>query len=143
MARPQVYCNLALISKKDLVRDILKALIDSNNTSILIFAVFYTVIPTFTLSYLSIYIDVNLYKVTKLAIKLFIWGQKYSSFYANFAFGIKFLRLKTLNLYYKSLHIEYYNFYWQYKNYFNIAGITQPKCIFFAVLFFCNRINFY
>lgn len=44
------------------------------------------------------------------------------------------------HLYYKNLHIEYYYFCQQYKDYFEVAGLLDHKYVFFAAKFLKDHI---
>lgn len=80
-------------------------------------------------------------KLIRLALKLFGKGQKYDQ--ANSAPRNWVFKARNCDLYYKSLYIKYYYFYWQYKDYFNMAKTTDYKSVFFTAMFLQNLINFY
>ena len=54
----------------------------------------------------------------------------------------KSFKARLPNIYHGKSHIEYYNFYQQYKNHFATAKAKGLNHIFFAAFFLCNRINF-
>lgn len=74
IVRPHTCCNLLFNGKNKLIKDILKALTIYNNTLTFKSAVLqvFTSNFAFTLGLTNLYIDVNLKKATRLAIKLFI-----------------------------------------------------------------------
>lgn len=69
------------------------------------------------------YTNVNLQRINKLILELFIKSQKYAK--ANFALRDKVLKAWNLDLYYDSSHIEYYYFCRQYKDYFDTANVIS------------------
>lgn len=76
MARLQTCCNLTPINKNEFAENILGASIDSNNIFTPILNASWASIPTsnffLTLSLLSIYINIDLQKTTRLALELFV-----------------------------------------------------------------------
>ena len=53
----------------------------------------------------------------------------------------QFFKAKVSDMYYKKLHIDYYYFYQQYKDYFETAGATGANRTSFAISFLCESIN--
>ena len=64
--------------------------------------------PAFVLGLLARYTDKDLQKANKLALKLFIKGQKHGQ--ANSAPRDRAFKARKPEHYYKSLHMEYYYF---------------------------------
>lgn len=89
--------------------------------------------PTFTLGPLSIYTNINLQRTIRLTLKLFVKGEEHEQ--ANSAPGKRAFKACNPDLYYRSLNIEYYYFFQQYKNHFNIVGVTVHQCVSFVTLF--------
>lgn len=140
------YYNLLLNGKNKLAENALKAFIKSNSIAtltLIIFYVFtYALDQALILSLPEIYINTNLQKTSKLALELFIKGQKYGKLQPSTTSYNCSFKVKNSDLYYENSHIEYYYFCWQYKYYFDIANVIGPKCVSFAALFFCKKINF-
>ena len=86
------------------------------------------------------YTDKNLQRATKLALELFVKGQKHGQ--ANSAPRNKGLKAWNPNFYYKSSHMECYYFCQQYKDHFDTAGAMGHKRVLFTALFLQDRINF-
>ena len=96
--------------------------------------------PTFAPGLPGLYTDMDLQRATKLALKLFVKGQKHGQ--ANFAPREKALKARNPNLYYGSLHMECYYFCQQCEDYFDTAGAMGSQRVSFAASFLQNRINF-
>ena len=76
------------------------------------------------------YTNVNLQRATKLALELFIQGQAHAQGLASAAWDKaldKPLKARNLDLYYGSLHMEYYHFCRQCKNHFETVGAKGHK----------------
>ena len=82
----------------------------------------------------GMYTNVDLQRATRLALKLFVKGQKYGQ--ANSALRKRALQARNLKLYYRSSPMECYYFCQQCENYFNMAGTTGPQRVSFAASFF-------
>lgn len=91
-------------------------------------------------SQLGMYTNVDLQRATKLALELFVKGQKHGQ--ANFALRKKVFKAHNSNLYYGSLHIECYYFCRQCEDNFDTANTMGYQCVSFATLFLRDRINF-
>ena len=52
------------------------------------------------------------------------------------------LKARFLDVYRGKSHMDFYNFYQRYEDYFDTAGATGPTWILFAASFFQNRISF-
>ena len=56
------------------------------------------------------YTDKDLQRATKLALKLFVKGQKHGQLQANFVSCKQPLKARFLDLYYKNSHLDCYHF---------------------------------
>ena len=143
MAGPRTQCNLPPTDKNELAG---RALFEGSSTSTPISttsrAPTPTLAPTSALGLPGRYTDENLQRAIKFASELFVQGQKYGQFEANFAPCNRPLNARNPDLSYRHLHIECYYFYQQYKNHFDMAGTMGFKCVLFAAFFLHNRVNF-
>ena len=143
MVGPRTQYNPPFAGKDKLVR---KASFKSSGMSTLIFAVsraFTPVFaPAFALGLSDRYMDKDLQRITKLALESFVQGQEYGQLQANPTPGNRQLKARNSDLYYRHLYIECYYLYWQYKDYFNMADVTESKRIFFITFFFHNKVKF-
>lgn len=98
-------------------------------------AIFCALTPAFapTLGPPGMYTDMNLQKAIRLALKLFVKGQKHGQ--ANFAPQDRFFKARNPDLYYRSLYMECYYFCQQFEDHFDIASVTSHQRVSFAVLF--------
>lgn len=78
--------------------------------------------------------------MTKLALELFVKGQKCGLFQINITPCKWPLNAKFPNLYYGNSHLDYYWFCQQCKNYFKNAKAKEPNKIPFVTLFFCRLV---
>ena len=79
------------------------------------------------------YTDEDLQRATKLALELFVKGQKHGQ--ANSALRDGALKARNPDLYYGSLHMECYYFCRQCEDYFDTTGATGHKRVPFAASF--------
>ena len=86
------------------------------------------------------YTDENLQKAIKLALELFVKGQKHGQ--ANSAPRNRALKARNPDLYYRSSHMECYYFCQQCEDYFDTPGAKGYKRVPFATSFLWDRINF-
>lgn len=112
-----------------------RASTNNNNTFVLIPAVFcaFTPMPaqTFSLTLTlasalgppDIYINEDLQKTIKLALKLFVRGQDYDQLKANSVSQNKAFKARNSNRQYGSLHIKYYYFCLKCEDYFNTTRL--------------------
>ena len=73
------------------------------------------------------YTDENLQKATKLALELFVKGQKYGQLQASFAPRKQPLKARFPNLYYMNSHLDCYRFCQQCEDHFKTAGANGPN----------------
>lgn len=141
MTSSYTYCNFFLGGKDKLAR----ALNKGNSTLLSFPIITLAQTPTWTQTLAlvpasvpglpGIYTNMDLQKVTKLALKFFIKSQEYGQLQVNTAFCICSLKAQNSDLYYKSLDIEGYYFCQQYKTYFDIAKLSAQTKSFFPPYF--------
>lgn len=90
----------------------------------------------------GIYTNVNLQRTTKLSLKWFVQGQEHNQLQANSASQDRPLKAGIFDFYYRYLHMEYYYFCWQCKDYFKTTGVTGSKRISFIASFFRDKVHF-
>ena len=76
------------------------------------------------------YIDEDLQRATKLALKSFVKGQKHGQ--ANSASRDRALKARNPDLYYGSLHMKCYYFCQHYEDHFDMAKAMSHKRVPFA-----------
>ena len=81
------------------------------------------------------YMDENLQKATKLALKLFVKGQEYGQLQASSAPYEQPLKAWFPDLYYRNSHLDCYCFCQQCKDHFKTAGANEPNRVPFATSF--------
>ena len=86
------------------------------------------------------YTDKNLQRATKLALELFVKGQKFGQLQANSTSRKQPLKVRFLDLYYRNSHLDSYCFCQQCKDHFKTAGTNRPNQVLFAALFLCRVI---
>ena len=89
-------------SKDELAEGALEASTKSSDTVTLTPAISLAPVPALGMP--GLYMDVNLQRATKLALKLFMKGQKYGQ--KNFAFQNRAFKARNPNLYYRSIYME-------------------------------------
>ena len=82
------------------------------------------------------YTNKTLQKATKLALELFVKGQKYGQLQASSASCEPPLKAWFLDLYYGNSYLDCYCFCQQCKDYFKTAGANGPNRVLFTTLFF-------
>ena len=82
--------------------------------------------------------DENLQKATKLALELFVKGQKYGQLQASSTPCKQPLKAWFPDLYYRNSHLDCYHFSQQYKDYFKTPGANRPNWVSFAASFLCG-----
>ena len=88
----------------------------------------------FVRSFVAKYIEKNLQQFLKTVLKAQVLFSD--------EFCEKFLKARLSDVYCSKSHIEYYNFCQQCEDHFAAAKAKGSNYILFAVLFFCNHINF-
>ena len=114
-----------------------KASTNGSGTSELTPAVFHAPTPAFASAPgpPGRYTNEDLQKATKLALELFVKGQKYGQLQANFAIYEQPLKAWFFDLYYGNSHLDCYCFCQQCKDHFKTAGANGPNWVFFVALF--------
>ena len=84
------------------------------------------------------YTDEDLQRATKLALKLFVKGQKHGQLQANSAPQKQLLKARFPNLYYRNSHLDCYRFCQQCEDHFETAGANRPNQVLFAASFLCG-----
>lgn len=143
-------CRIAtFIVKDELAKNIS---IKDSNTITPFLTIFWAETPAFTQVFifaqaltsapgpLGMYTNINLQKAIRLALELFVKGQKKGKI--NSTSRDKDFKAQDPNFYYNSSNMECYYFSEQCKAYFDMLGTISPQSVFFASLFLWNKIKF-